>query len=82
MRSWRRTQTLAKSQRALVTVGSCVTGGQILAGGERRLCVDLTGKLTDRPTTAYGGVMVIGILSGQVGPQVAILVMAGLGLCG
>jgi hypothetical protein len=28
------------------------------------------------------GVMVIGILSGQVGPQVAILVMAGLGLCG
>ena len=26
--------------------------------------------------------MVIGILSGQVGPQVAIRVMAGLGLCG
>ena len=28
------------------------------------------------------GVMVIGILPGQVGPPVAILVMAGLGLCG
>src|SRR5499427_1767944 len=28
------------------------------------------------------GVMVIGILSGQVGPPVAILIMAGLGLCG
>jgi MFS family permease len=28
------------------------------------------------------GVMMIGILSGQVGPPVAILVMAGLGLCG
>ena len=26
--------------------------------------------------------MVIGILSGQVGPPVAILMMAGLGLCG
>jgi MFS family permease len=28
------------------------------------------------------GVMMIGILSGQVGPRVAILIMAGLGLCG
>jgi MFS family permease len=28
------------------------------------------------------GVMIIGILSGQVGPPVAILIMAGLGLCG
>jgi MFS family permease len=28
------------------------------------------------------GVMVIGILSGQVGPPMAILMMAGLGLCG
>ena len=28
------------------------------------------------------GVMVIGILSGQVGPPVAILIMAGLGLSG
>jgi hypothetical protein len=28
------------------------------------------------------GVMMIGILSGQVGPPVAILIMAGLGLCG
>jgi hypothetical protein len=28
------------------------------------------------------GVMIIGMLSGQVGPPVAILVMAGLGLCG
>jgi predicted MFS family arabinose efflux permease len=28
------------------------------------------------------GVMTIGILSGQVGPPVAILIMAGLGLCG
>jgi hypothetical protein len=28
------------------------------------------------------GVVMIGILSGQVGPPVAILIMAGLGLCG
>jgi len=28
------------------------------------------------------GVMMIGILSGQVGPPVAVLIMAGLGLCG
>jgi hypothetical protein len=28
------------------------------------------------------GVMMIGILSGQVGPPAAILIMAGLGLCG
>jgi hypothetical protein len=28
------------------------------------------------------GVMMIGILSGQVGPPMAILVMASLGLCG
>ena len=28
------------------------------------------------------GVMMIGVLSGQVGPPVAILIMAGLGICG
>ena len=28
------------------------------------------------------GVMMIGLLSGQVGPPAAILIMAGLGLCG
>src|SRR5215467_285396 len=28
------------------------------------------------------GVMIIGVLSGRVGPPVAILIMAGLGLCG
>ena len=28
------------------------------------------------------GAMMIGILSGQVGPPVAILIMAGIGLCG
>jgi hypothetical protein len=28
------------------------------------------------------GVIMIGVLSGQVGPPVAILIMAGLGLCG
>jgi len=28
------------------------------------------------------GVMMIGVLSGKVGPPVAVLIMAGLGLCG
>ena len=31
--------------------------------------------------TGLVGVMMIGILSGQVGPSAAILIMAGLGIC-
>ena len=53
-RAPRRTQTLAKSPRAVVNIGSRVTGAENRAGGERRLCMDLTDKLTGRPTTAFG----------------------------
>ena len=49
----RRTQN-ARQVPAVVNIGSRVTGAENLAGGERRLCIDLTDQLTGRPTTPFG----------------------------
>ena len=48
------TPSVVKSPRAIVNIGSRVTGAENLAGGKRPLCIDLRDKLTGRPTAAYG----------------------------
>jgi len=55
-----------KSPRAVVNIGSRVTGAENLAGGKRQLWIDLTDKLTGRPTTAFGASRPLPLVPGTV----------------